>query len=96
MSTPGDYPRAYICDECVAICQSILEEEKAGPELTQNGPAVSENHSLLKHPLASSLMQAIENWVCEESMGKDWVAAFGDVRRLAIQMINGPTNRHHT
>src|ERR1700752_4869250 len=25
ISSPSDYPRAYICDECVAVCNSILE-----------------------------------------------------------------------
>jgi ATP-dependent Clp protease ATP-binding subunit ClpX len=28
ISSPGDDPRAYICDECVAVCDSILEEER--------------------------------------------------------------------
>jgi ATP-dependent Clp protease ATP-binding subunit ClpX len=28
ISAPGDNPRAYICDECVAACGSILEEER--------------------------------------------------------------------
>ena len=28
ISTPGDYPKAYICDECVAVCNSILEDDK--------------------------------------------------------------------
>ena len=28
ISSPGDFPRAYICDECVAVCNSILEEER--------------------------------------------------------------------
>jgi len=32
ISSPGDFPRAYICDECVAVCNSILEE-KRGEEL---------------------------------------------------------------
>ena len=27
ISSPNDYPRAYICDECVAVCNSILEED---------------------------------------------------------------------
>ena len=27
ISSPSDYPRAYICDECVAVCNSILEED---------------------------------------------------------------------
>src|SRR5579884_31458 len=29
ISSPSDYPRAYICDECVAVCNSILEEDHA-------------------------------------------------------------------
>jgi ATP-dependent Clp protease ATP-binding subunit ClpX len=29
ISSPGDQARAYICDECVAVCNSILEEERA-------------------------------------------------------------------
>jgi len=29
ISSPGDLPRAYICDECVAVCNSILEEERS-------------------------------------------------------------------
>jgi ATP-dependent Clp protease ATP-binding subunit ClpX len=29
ISSPGDHPRAYICDECVAICNTILEEDQA-------------------------------------------------------------------
>src|SRR5258708_9515099 len=27
ISSPSDYPRAYICDECIAVCNSILEDE---------------------------------------------------------------------
>ena len=29
IATPGDYPKSYICDECVAICSAILEEERS-------------------------------------------------------------------
>src|SRR5579875_1413942 len=29
ISSPSDYPRAYICDECVAVCYSILEDDRA-------------------------------------------------------------------
>src|SRR2546426_2381455 len=25
--SPGEHPRAYICDECVAVCNTILEED---------------------------------------------------------------------
>ena len=29
ISSPSDYPRAYICDECVGVCNSILEDDKS-------------------------------------------------------------------
>jgi ATP-dependent Clp protease ATP-binding subunit ClpX len=29
ISSPSDYPRAYICDECVAVCNCILEDDRA-------------------------------------------------------------------
>jgi ATP-dependent protease Clp ATPase subunit len=28
ISSPSDYPRTYICDECVAVCNSILEDDR--------------------------------------------------------------------
>ena len=28
ISSPTDYPRAYICDECVGVCNSILEDDR--------------------------------------------------------------------
>jgi ATP-dependent Clp protease ATP-binding subunit ClpX len=31
ISSPSDYPRAYICDECVAVCNSILEDDRSEP-----------------------------------------------------------------
>jgi hypothetical protein len=31
ISSPSDYPRAYICDECIAVCNSILEDERSAP-----------------------------------------------------------------
>src|SRR6202046_989967 len=31
ISSPSDYPRAYICDECVAVCNSILEDDRTEP-----------------------------------------------------------------
>jgi ATP-dependent Clp protease ATP-binding subunit ClpX len=36
ISSPSDYPRAYICDECVAVCNSILEDDRtATPQTSQ-------------------------------------------------------------
>jgi len=41
ISSPSDYPRAYICDECIAVCNSILEDDKS------DAPS-SETHKLPK------------------------------------------------
>jgi ATP-dependent Clp protease ATP-binding subunit ClpX len=35
ISSPSDYPRAYICDECIAVCNSILEDDKTEQPSTQ-------------------------------------------------------------
>jgi ATP-dependent Clp protease ATP-binding subunit ClpX len=34
ISSPSDYPRAYICDECVAVCNSILEDDRSATPAT--------------------------------------------------------------
>jgi len=39
ISSPSDYPRAYICDECVAVCNSILEDDR-----TDQTPAAVAGH----------------------------------------------------
>ena len=31
ISSPSDYPRAYICDECIAVCKAILEDDGQSP-----------------------------------------------------------------
>src|SRR5579884_564823 len=35
ISSPSDYPRAYICDECVAVCNSILEDDRTATPQAQ-------------------------------------------------------------
>ena len=39
ISSPNDYPRAYICDECVAVCNSILEDDRS-----ESHAAAAPNH----------------------------------------------------
>jgi ATP-dependent Clp protease ATP-binding subunit ClpX len=34
ISSPSEYPRAYICDECIAVCNSILDDDKPEPSTT--------------------------------------------------------------
>ena len=31
ISSPNDYPRAYICDECIFVCLSILKDDEIEP-----------------------------------------------------------------
>ena len=86
ISSPSDYPRAYICDECIAVCTSIIEDDRA--EAAGDGRAEPDGaHPLLSHPLATKLMTAIENWIREEALGKDGSTAIAEVRELAKQMM---------
>ena len=49
ISSPSDYPRAYICNECVNVCEQILEEEKR----EQTNPV---NKRLLRPPEIKSFL----------------------------------------
>jgi ATP-dependent protease Clp ATPase subunit len=88
ISSPSDYPRAYICDECVAVCAAILDDDRAqsqtGSELLRQD---EQTHHLLSHPLAPTLLTAIERWIISESLGGDSVREFAEVRRIASQMV---------
>ncbi len=44
ISSPSDYPRAYICDECVAVCNSILEDDEAIQRIRPLPPATCPSH----------------------------------------------------
>ena len=81
ISSPSNYPRAYICDECIGVCSAILADDRA--EI----PAVGSPHQLLTHPLASTLMEAIEVWIREDSLGHDVLPALLNVREIASRMV---------
>ena len=86
IANPGDSPKVYICDECVAVCASILEDNH------DRLPAVSGRlhpgvHPLLDHRMTSSLLSAIEHWIRHESQGVDAVHELGEVRRIAVEMM---------
>src|SRR6185312_17246579 len=54
ISSPGDYPRAYICDECIRVCAVILEDDTAPPSPdVSSAEREEELNPLLDHPLAS-------------------------------------------
>ena len=88
ISIPGDYPRAYICNECIAVCASILEDDRDPPAGFRGVPVTDdERHPLLAHPLASSLLAAVERWIRRESLGGGAVQEFAEFQRIAVQMM---------
>jgi len=87
IASPRDGPKTYICDECVQVCASILEDEGiqiGHPVAIQPGPEAS---PLLTHPLAPQLLSSIEVWIRQESLGKYAVEELAAVRKLAFHMI---------
>jgi ATP-dependent protease Clp ATPase subunit len=80
ISSPADGPRVYICHECVAVCATIVADENG----EQTGP---EAGSLLNHPLAAELVDAVLTWAAEEAEGSPAPEALAQVRRIAVRML---------
>jgi len=83
ISNPADYPRAYICDECIAVCASILADDEPGSPPTSG--------LLVFHPRLPKLMAALGNWIACEDGGLDSSRELAEVRRLA-RLIFGHTH----
>src|ERR1700681_1188090 len=78
ISSPSDYPRAYICPECVAVCNSILKDDRAEAPPTPH----REDDSFWAHPLASELLDAVEHWAVLEKEGRDASKALTEMRNI--------------
>jgi ATP-dependent Clp protease ATP-binding subunit ClpX len=76
ISSPSDYPRAYICDECIAVCNSILEDDR------QEQP-YGANHKLPK-PL--ELKEYLDQYVIgqEATKKKLAVAVYNHYKRVQM------------
>lgn len=46
ISSPSDYPRAYICDECVGVCNSILDDDKSETQTGQQPAHLPKPHEV--------------------------------------------------
>ena len=81
ISTPGDYPKAYICDECVAVCNSILEDDK--PE--SSGPNA---FTLLK---PQELKERLDQYVVGQHSAKKKlaVAVYNHYKRVFMNKQRG-------
>jgi len=101
ISSPAVYPQAFICDACVAVCASILEDDghaevawriskRAAHDPQTQVPAphpVAPPESALSHPMASELMALIEQWITRETSGHDASAELSRVRASAKLMF---------
>lgn len=88
ISSPSDYPRAYICDECIAVCASILADDRDRlPGVSGTPVNGEEKHALLAHQMTPSLLSAIEHWIRHESLGVDASHELGRVRKIAVEMM---------
>ncbi|MEO8098984.1 MAG: ATP-dependent Clp protease ATP-binding subunit ClpX [Acidobacteriota bacterium] len=76
ISSPSDYPRAYICDECIAVCNSILEDDRQ--EQTYGAP-----HKLPK-PL--ELKEHLDQYVIGQDATKKKlaVAVYNHYKRIQM------------
>lgn len=85
ISSPTDSPRAYICDQCITVCADIIGDDRTEARTTpaQDTYGGRSLHPLLAHPLASDLIEAIERWIRELSIGNDGLIAMADVRSVA-------------
>src|ERR1700760_3312307 len=82
ISSPSDYPRAYICDECVAVCNSILEDDR-----TEAAPGGAPAH--LPKP------QEVKAFLDEYVIGQDQtkkklaVAVYNHYKRVQMNKTRG-------
>ena len=90
ISSPSDYPsRAYICHECVAVCVSILQDDREPSDVSVSEAESHESDLLPNHRLTPQLLAAIERWIRQESLGADASGAFAEVRAAAIRWMHG-------
>jgi ATP-dependent Clp protease ATP-binding subunit ClpX len=82
ISSPSDYPRAYICDECVAVCNSILEDDR-----TEASTGAAPTH--LPKPL--EVKAFLDEYVIgqEQTKKKLAVAVYNHYKRVQMNRTRG-------
>ena len=83
ISTPGDYPKSYICDECVAVCNSILEDDRT----ETSGP------SLYSLPKPQEIKEKLDQYVIGQNSAKKKlaVAVYNHYKRVLISKQRAQT-----
>jgi ATP-dependent Clp protease ATP-binding subunit ClpX len=79
ISSPGDHPRAYICDECVGICNTILEEDQAERVPTAQA----------KLPRPAEVKRFLEEYVIgqDKTKKKLAVAVYNHYKRIMLTKV---------
>ncbi len=82
ISSPSDYPRAYICDECVAVCNSILEDDRGE---TQQGAAPPHL------PKPTEVRAFLDEYVIgqDQTKKKLAVAVYNHYKRIQMNRMRG-------
>ncbi|MHB1701150.1 MAG: ATP-dependent Clp protease ATP-binding subunit ClpX [Acidobacteriaceae bacterium] len=82
ISSPSDYPRAYICDECVAVCNSILEDDR-----TEVTPGAAPAHLPKPHEVKAFLDEYVIGQ--EQTKKKLAVAVYNHYKRVQMNRTRG-------
>jgi ATP-dependent Clp protease ATP-binding subunit ClpX len=82
ISSPSDYPRAYICDECVAVCNSILEDDRS-----ETQPGAAPAHL----PKPQEVKAFLDEYVIgqEQTKKKLAVAVYNHYKRIQMNRTRG-------
>jgi len=80
ISSPSDYPRAYICDECVAVCNSILEDDRG-----EAHPATTAGHL----PKPQEVKSFLDDFVIgqDQTKKKLAVAVYNHYKRIQMNRM---------
>src|SRR6201988_2876023 len=80
ISSPSDYPRAYICDECVAVCNSILEDDRG-----EANPATTAGHL----PKPEEVKSFLDDFVIgqDQTKKKLAVAVYNHYKRIQMNRM---------
>jgi ATP-dependent protease Clp ATPase subunit len=88
ISSQYDSPRVYICDACIAVCASILEDQR---DMAVLEPLI--NHpprTIRTYPTASELLACVKQWITREVSGQDPSNELTQLRAIARQSFVNP------
>jgi len=88
VSNPDEHARVYICDGCIAVCASILEDDR---DMEVPGPLITHLPNTIRtYPTASELLACVKQWITCEASGQDASDELTQLRALARQAFVNP------